>query len=152
MTTRAAELAANVVPPGLKITSAEREIILEIAFLAVAADSKLSDEELFALSRIAARLAGKDGPIPTEELDEIIARFAKWRDRKEVEERLQQLGAKLSPAARSLAYRVAYVLAMCDLESSDEEFEFDLQLIDALELTAEQTTQLAKEVHEVLQG
>ena len=57
MTTRAAELAANVVPPGLKITNEEREIILEIAFLAVAADAKLSDEELYALSRIASRLA-----------------------------------------------------------------------------------------------
>lgn len=152
MTTRAAELAANVVPAGLRITNEERDIILEIAFLAVAADSKLSDEELYALSRIASRLAGKDGPCANEELDEIIARFATWRDRKEVDERLQLLGGKLSPSARGLAYRIAYVLAMCDLDSSDEEFEFDLQLIDALELTADQAQRLAKEVQEVLQS
>lgn len=151
MTTRAAELAANVVPKTLKITPEEREIILEIAFLAVAADAKLSDEELYALSRIAARLSGKDGPIPSEELDEIIARFATWRERKEVDERLQLLGGKLSVPARRLAYRVAYVLAMCDLDSSDEEFEFDLQLIDALELAAEEAHTLAKEVQELLQ-
>jgi len=41
---------------------------------------------------------------------------------------------------------------MCDLDSSDEEFEFDLQLIDALELTADQASQLAEEVQELLQG
>lgn len=148
---RASELAATVVPATLKVTDAERDAILEIAYLAVAADHKLSDEELDAMRRIGARLHGKE-TLSDKELDDLLGRYAQWLERSEIEQRLRDLGGKLSPAARTLAYRVAYMLAMCDLDSSDEEFEFDLQLIDALELTADQASQLAEEVQELLQG
>ncbi len=151
MTTRASELAARVVPPTLKVTSVERDAILEIAYLAVAADKKLSAEEVDALRRIAARLEGKES-LTEKELGDLLQRFANWPNREEVDQRLRVLGGTLSPAARTLAYRVAYALAMCDMESSDEEFEFDLQLIDALELTADQASALAGEVQEILQG
>lgn len=151
MTTRASELAARVVPATLKVTSGERDAILEIAFLAAAADHKLSEEELEAFRRIAARLEGK-AALTDKELGERLERFSNVPTREQVDQRLRELGGGLSPAARTLAYRVAYALAMCDLESSDEEFEFDLQLIDALELTADQASSLAGEVQEILQG
>lgn len=144
---KASNLIVRVVPPGLKTTKAERDAILEIAYLAVAADHKLSDDELDALSRIASKLHGAE-----QNLNDVLGRFGERREQQEVETRLRELGASLSPAARSLAYRVAYALAMCDLDTSDEEFEFDLNLIDALDLTSDQAAQLADEVQRVLQG
>jgi len=147
---RASELIARVVPADPKIDARERDAILEIAYLAVAADHKLSDDEIDGLKRIAASLEGAD-EYSDKKLDELLGRFAKWRDRAEVDERLRKLGGTLSPHARKLAYRVAYALAVCDLEAPDEEFEFDLQLIDALELSADQANTLAGEVQRLLQ-
>lgn len=151
MTSIASERIARVVPPGLRTTPAERDAILEIAYLCVAADHKLADEELAALRQVAGKLEGR-GPLTEAALDELLGRFAEWRAPGEIPELLRGLAAKLSPAARTLAYRVAYGLAVCDLDTSDEEFEFDLQLIDALELTADQASALAEEVQGALQG
>ena len=151
MSSRASELAANVIPASLAVTDVERDAILEIAYLAVAADHKLSSEELDAMRRIGARLHGKP-TLTDDELDELLGKYAQWLDREEVEQRLRDLGGKLSPVTRKLAYKVAYTLAMCDLESSDEEFEFDLQLIEALELSANEASILAEQVQKILQG
>lgn len=153
MSTSAAENAPRVVAPGIPISPAEAEAILEIAHLAVAADRKLSDDELRALDGIGGRirsLAAKkfdpDALLGDRELFAMIERFGD-RDREEADARLRELGKTLSPAARTLAYRVAYALSMCDLDAADAEFEFDLQLIDALELTDEQVGLLQAEVN-----
>lgn len=153
MSTSAAENAPRVVTPGITISPAEAEAILEIAHLAVAADRKLSDDELRALDGIAGRvrsLAAKkfdaNALLGDRELFAMIERFGD-RDREEADARLRELGKALSPAARTLAYRVAYALSMCDLDAADEEFEFDLQLIDALGLTDEQVGLLQAEVN-----
>lgn len=47
------------------------------------------------------------------------------------------------------AYKLAYALSLCDLETTDEEFKFDLELIDSLRLTQDEATALADEVHDV---
>jgi len=147
----------NVVPAGgtLVLTAGEREAILEIAYLAIWADHKLRDEEIAAFRAVASRLSNlveKDAgrELSDRELNAILDRFAKGLERAEADERLRVLCAGLTRTApRGLAYKLAYALALCDLETTDEEFEFDLQLIDSLKLTQDEASALADEVHDV---
>lgn len=159
MSTPAAENAPRVVTPGVPLTPAEAEAILEIAHLAVAADRKLSDDEVTAMRGIVARvraLAAKqklapDAKVSERDLWALVDGYGE-RDREQADGRLRELAAALSPAARTLAYRVAYALSTCDLDAADEEFEFDLQLIDALELSDEQVQLLQAEVNAIIAG
>lgn len=149
----------NVVPARgtLVLTAGEREAILEIAYLAIWADHKLRDEEIAAFRAVASRLrdlVAKDGAASGElsdrDLNAILDRFAKGLERAEADERLRVLCAGLTRTApRGLAYKLAYALSLCDLETTDEEFEFDLQLIDSLKLTQDEASTLADEVHDV---
>ena len=54
------------------------------------------------------------------------------------------------PVPRELAYTVAYAMGLADMDSSDEEFELDLQLQDALEISNERAEALAEQVMAVL--
>jgi hypothetical protein len=158
MSTSAAENAPRVVTPGIPLTTEEAAAILEIAHLAVAADRRLTDDELLALRGIAGRvrsIAAKhfdaNAVLGDRELFEMIEGYGE-RTREEADARLRELGRSLGPSARTLAYRVAYALSMCDLDAADEEFEFDLQLIDALELTTDQVGLLQAEVNAAIAG
>ncbi len=148
----------RAVPEGsLSLSKAEADGILEIAFLAIAADRKLHDEELVAFRAVAGRLRQLSGSasaptVSDRDFELILERFGPDLDREVAEEHLRARGAELTrPEARKLAYKVAYALALCDLETSDEEFEFDLQLIDALALTTEEADALEDEVLDAFQ-
>ena len=148
----------RAVPEGsLSLSKAEADGILEIAFLAIAADRKLHDEELVAFRAVAGRLRQLSGSasaptVSDRDFELILERFGPDLDREVAEEHLRARGAELTrPEARKLAYQVAYALALCDLETSDEEFEFDLQLIDALALTTEEADALEDEVLDAFQ-
>jgi hypothetical protein len=157
MSAPAPELAAQVVRPDVALGPDECERILEIAYFAIAADARLTDDELEALRRIAGRLrtlaAGAfdaGARLGQRELDALLDRFAETRDREAADERLRELGAKLPrPDLRALAYKIAYALSLVDLDASDQEFEFDLQLIEGLELDQDQAEALAAEVQEL---
>lgn len=164
MQTSAVDGVLRVVPePGsaeLSLTKDEAAAILEIAFLAIAADRKLRDEELLAFRGVAGRLrdlsSDKAGAAPHEvgdrELDQILEGFSEDMDRNVAEERLRALGAQIArPEIKALAYKVAYALALCDLDTSDEEFEFDLQLVDALGLPQDQVEELEDAVMQAFQ-
>ncbi|CAN5234066.1 hypothetical protein BH09MYX1_BH09MYX1_44450 [soil metagenome] len=146
----AQELVPQVIPEGLTINAAEADAILEIAYLAILADHRLSDEELGAFRGVVGKIKGK---VPSETetntlLDTLQARF-KGAD---PDERLRTLSAPLSSPMRELAYKVAYALGLSDMDASDEEFEFDLQLVDALELSNDRAEDLADEVMELFNG
>jgi hypothetical protein len=146
----------------LTLSKAEAAAILEIAFLAIAADRKLRDEELTAFRQIAARLKQLASPeaanapaaddISDQELNKILDSFSGDMERDVADERLRVLGGELKRTeVRHTAYRVAYALALCDLDTSDAEFEFDLQLIDALELTPAEAEELESQVLDAFQ-
>ena len=121
--------------------------ILEIACLAVAADGKLAPEELAALRVLSAELRA----LPAAELDSLIDAALNLGTREERTERLQVLADALSTeGARHCAYKVSVVTALADLASADEEFEFDLDVQDALKLEAETADRLSADVHEAL--
>ncbi|MEO8876194.1 MAG: hypothetical protein ABI461_11450 [Polyangiaceae bacterium] len=165
-----AEQVANVVPSKLDLSPRERDAVLEIAYLAIAADRVLNEEEVEAFRSVAARLRGETSPMSEQELGTLLDRFSNRlehtkatmvpgddaedseteRDRllrAEADERLRALCTDLPRAeTRELAYKIAYALALCDLETTDEEFEFDRQLVDALGLSIDKAGELADEV------
>ena len=150
-----AEQVGNVVPSKLDLTPKERDAILEIAYLAIAADRVLNEEEVEAFRAVASKLRAPSdattGQMSEAELGTLLDRFTNRLEhtkatmvpgddaedsdtersrllRAEADERLNALCTDLPrPDTRELAYKIAYALALCDLETTDEEFEFDLQ-------------------------
>lgn len=154
--------------PAFVITTDERDAILEVAYLAIAADRSLRDDELAAFRIVAERLrdrTGKPGDAPAAappsenrrlsqaELDAVLDKFAAGISRADADTRLRALAGRLArPEARRGAYKIAYALALSDLDTSDAEFEFDLQLIESLGLSQEEAEELAGEVVSVFNG
>lgn len=129
------------------LSPADARHALEIACLAVASDGKLADEEQAALHVLSSEL----GALTASELDALIAASLSLATR---DERLARLhaaaGALSSTRARYLAYRLSVVTALADLASADEEFEFDLDVQDALQLSADDADRLTGDVNEAL--
>jgi hypothetical protein len=138
----------KIIPEGLKLTAAAALTIVEIAYLAVAADREVHPDEEAAL-RVFARALGPGDA----EVDALLAKGrAAGHDREAANVRLRELAAGLTNApARQLAYKAAYALSLADLAAADEEFEFDLELIDALDLEQDVVDDLTAEVVAVLQ-
>jgi hypothetical protein len=152
-----AETIGRVVPLGEELTASEVDAIVEIAYLTIAVDRRLEAEEIDAFKSVVERLRG--APVERSALDKLLddmfaradaARGSEGEQSGYADERLRALAGKMSVPARELAYKVAYAMGLADMESSDEEFELDLQLVDALELTNERTEELAGEVMDVL--
>lgn len=121
--------------------------VLEIASLAVASDGRLADEERAALRVLASEL----NAAPSSELDALVHAALNVPSRDERLERLRvSCGALSTEGARHLAYKLSVVIALADLASADEEFEFDLDVQEALELPADVADRLTAEVHEAL--
>jgi len=132
---------ASAIPAEVPLTAEERRAVLEIAWLAVTSDHDVADAELAALRVIAGKLDG------AAEIDPLLARFGAGWARDAADARLQELATVLaSPAARALAYKAAHALSLADRHASDGEFEFELQLIDALGLPQSEADALAREV------
>ena len=86
------------------------------------------------------------------ELDRVLDELRVRTEHVQADERLLVLAKGLSPVARELAYKVAYALGLADMDSADEEFEFDLQLVDALEFPTERAEELSDDVMAILNG
>lgn len=133
-----------LIPPTVALSAKERDAAIEIAFLSVMADREIDPDEESLLRAMGARLAAGAGADP---VDALLARFAGPLPREEADAHLRKVAAGLTSApARELAYRMAHALSIVDLASADEEFEFDLQLIDALGLDSSTVERLTDEV------
>lgn len=134
------------------ISAEEAEVILEIAYLTIAADGALHDEEIEALARIARALSGlTDTEQAARGIGPRLDRFAEALARDGMDERVHALAEKLTrPEAKALAYRASCAIALADLDTDDREFELDLALISELDLSQEEADRLAGEVREAL--
>lgn len=130
------------------------ESILEIAYLAMAVDEHLRDEEIDAFSIIAAVMIGGRGQTKLDD-----ASLRKWLDRFSGDLRRDSIHERLEAVVRSLgddkgarlaAYRVACLMAMSDLDAADREFEFDLDLISTLGLTQDDADRVVDDVNSAL--
>lgn len=137
----------QVLPAGVHadISEQERSAMLEVAYLAIAADGKLMEEELDAFVQAMLLLYGPDASPEqvTKVVDHLLAQFERGDD----EALLADLARDLArPLARDLAYKLAYAMAMSDFDTDDNEFHFDLRLRQALGLSDEQAEALTDEV------
>lgn len=149
------ELARKVVrlSKGAPASPAEVQAIVEIAYLTASADSILAEEERQTLLAASEELFLASGMSKEEArlaAGRVLAHGVPPRERDALVQRLQELGKALSQSSREAAYRVSMVLALSDLATSDAEFEFELDLIDALGLSSEDSERLSAEVHEAL--
>ena len=134
------------------------ESILEIAYLTMAVDEDLRDEEIEAFSVIAAAmLQQKRTPGTHEALEDVALRdwldkFAGQLDRGTIQERLEAAVKSLGDnhAAKLASYRVACLMAMSDFDAADREFEFDLQLIATLGVSQEEADIIVDEVNQAV--
>lgn len=128
------------------------EAILEIAYLAIAADRKIDEIEVEAFSHVGARLLGHENQtLPSEQVDTWLDLFRARLDRSTTLERIEQVAASIHEQdARKAAYRIAFFLGIVDLDASDREFEFDLQLIAALGIDQDTADRIQGEVNEAI--
>jgi len=147
----------RVLPTVGNFSVKEADAIMEVAYLTTAADGRLSDEEYESFRGVASKLramaAGTTTPVSDAALNKLFERYAERIDHAARSERLKALCTDLARSeSRELAYKVAYAMSLCDLETSDEEEEFDEELIVALGLSDEKADALAGEVYAALDG
>ncbi len=104
---------------------ATAESILEIAYLTMAVDEELRDEEIEAFSIIAATMlhgSGKQGSLDDPSLRTWLDRFGDDLSKENIDARLEAAVAKLGDdhAAKLASYRVACLMAMSDLDAADQ--------------------------------
>lgn len=130
---------AKAIPVDVALTAEERAAVLETALLAIASDGVIDATEAAAFIAIAERLGSDGAPL--------LVRFEGAMTRDQADARLLEVAKHLvTEASRSLAYRAAYALSLADSEASDGEFEFDLQLLDALDISQAEADRLVAEV------
>lgn len=146
----AVDKALASIPPFDRATA---EAVLEIAYLAMAVDEQLRDEEIDAFSVIAAAMiGGGKSKLDDAALRKWLDRFSGELDRDSIHDRLEAAVKVLGGdrPARLTAYRVACLMAMCDLDAADREFEFDLDLIATLGLTQEEADTIVEDLNVVM--
>ena len=128
------------------------EAILEIAYLAIAADRRIDAVEVEAFSHVGARLLGHENEtLPQEQVDRWLDLFRARLDSSSTLERIEKVAASIQEQdARRAAYRISFFLGIVDLDASDREFELDLQLIASLGLDQDIADQIQGEVNEAL--
>ncbi len=137
------------------LTDDERRAILEIAYCVVVADQHVHDAEREALRMIARKLASPTQSMPDidDDTTALLARLEAAGDREVQTARLNRVAAQLTtPESRTTAYKIACALAQADEDASDGEFEMDLDLISALDLSQPEADRLLEEVTRTLRG
>ena len=105
-----------------------------------------------AFGHVGARLLGYAGEtLPRDQVDAWLDHFRARLDRSSVNGRIEAVAGTLPLAdARLAAYRISFFLGIVDLDASDREFEFDLQLIAALGLDQDTADRIAADVNEAI--
>ena len=135
----------------LLLSDAEVEAVLELAYLATAADDKLGDEEFDAFERAAMHLGGKKMTVPR--LEKLLTRWVKNSERQDLLEMVAGAVAHLkSVPSREYAYQLAYVMSLSDLDTNDQEAAFEVDLRQALAISEQRAEALVSEALEIIEG
>ncbi|MBX3209264.1 MAG: hypothetical protein KF764_29800 [Labilithrix sp.] len=136
---------ANLVPAGLKASTEETDVLLELAYLSTAVDGRLDDEELSAFKVLVGRLRGTK---PSDsDVDALLDRFAANVDHAEIGERVEKLAPTLPANLRPLAFKLAVGLGVADLDASADESDLQIVLAEALGLDEARVDELTAEVY-----
>jgi hypothetical protein len=139
-----------------QLTPAEMDAILEVAYLAIISDGILNEEEADAFVRTMLRLYGDEASAAR-----IHAMMKRLSDRLERGDTCAGALCARAPAligslrrtlAREQAYKLAYVMAICDLRTNDAEFAFDQAIRETLGISQERAEELADEASAAVLG
>jgi hypothetical protein len=155
----------------LVLTADERAAILELAYLTIAWDGALAKSELDAFRILASHLRDMVGdpgigpdsrrPAPAAEnrrlteteLAKLLAQFASGLEREAADARILTLAPRLARReAAAFAYEIACALSLIDGDSGDAEFELELQLVDALDISTDAAENLALRTRTLMLG
>jgi len=122
-----------------KLSAEEAETVVALAQMSVDADGAEDADEIkmfFALGKAVYSLAGlTDTPTPT------------FFDDDEEGNRVTELAGKLaSPQAKELAYAVAHLLSIVDVQIQPEESDFLIRLAEACGISEERAEELASQL------
>ncbi|HVJ92927.1 MAG TPA: hypothetical protein VM580_24165 [Labilithrix sp.] len=135
---------ANLVPNGVSPSAEHSDVLLELAYLATAADGRLADEELAAFTDIVGRLRGK--PASQAEVDALLDRFGGNIEHAEITERVEKIAPTLPTDLRPIAFKLAVGLSVADLDASRDEGDLQVTLANALGLDEAVAEELIAEV------
>ena len=143
-------------PQAGTLTAAEAHAILKVAFLAGEADHSIADEEQDAFSGVASALRGlvgaSDPKMSEESLEKMLDALTEELDKSGRAPCLEKIASALTrPLAKDLAYKIAVAMSLTDLDRSDDESEFDDELVEALALSEEHADVLAGDVYAALE-
>ena len=135
-----------------RLSGDEVDAILELSYLAIAADGRLSQSEVVAFSDALASLA------TSKQIQSLMQRLASTALEKQAnvchgvdDARLGSLAGKLqSQAAREQAYKLAYAMSVSDIHSGDCEFRYDQHLRKALGLSDKAAERLIDQVIDIV--
>lgn len=136
---------ANLVPASLKPSTEQADLLLELAYLATAADGRLDEEELSAFREIAERLHSK--ALTSAELDKILDRFGANVEHADIVSRVEKIAPALPTDLRPLAFKLAVGLSVADLDASEDESDLQVILAEALGLDDSAVSELIAEVY-----
>lgn len=127
------------------LSPAEVEDVLAVAYLAMRADRKLTEEEVDTFERaVAALLGGEPGD---DRAADLMDKFAGQCRERGLDGMLAQVSLRLRrQEARRQAYKLAYAMSLSDLDTNDEEFLFEDRLREALGIDEQTAEELMDEV------
>jgi hypothetical protein len=151
----------RVLPDRADLTVGEVDAILEAAYLATAADGRLSPEEHEAFRAVATSLrhiatggahgTGRAKPLADKDLDALFERYAVRSDHAARAERISAMRDRLGRVmVRELAYKVAFAMGLCDLQANEDEAQYDEELVTAFGIDEDRAETLAAEVYAAL--
>ncbi|HUQ03567.1 MAG TPA: tellurite resistance TerB family protein [Kofleriaceae bacterium] len=120
------------VPDGIAAEAARLHTILEVAFIAAAADGKLADDEIRNLT--ANLQAWLEADLDADFFVATFAELAGLLAEQGMAKRLAHAAANLDADSRRAAYILACVTVLCDLEVHDDELLVLGKIADAFEI------------------
>jgi hypothetical protein len=145
------ERLSRALPASARVTELQLGIVIELAYLTIAADGVIAPAEVKAFQAVARavrRIAGL--PPDNRWLRELLRDLRPSGPRASNVVRMRQLGIRLTPVAKELAFRASMALSHADGVDADVEFEFELDLREALDLPSDDADRWASEVHVAL--
>lgn len=142
-----------VLPPVGKVVlqPIEANALLEVAYVAMAIDREVPEEELDAFRNLALRLRGLVDPEapPLSELDieTLLGTFARRVPTGRELVRLKEIGASLtSDSTRRLAFQLAFAMTLVDFATTDEEIALEGDIRDAFGIDVADASRLRDDV------
>lgn len=150
MSDRASILGAALAPDldEADLEAARLHTLLEVAFLVAAADGELSEPEIQHLSGNLQSWLGAE--LAPAFLIELFEHLAKQLAMDGATARLAAAAAALDDESRRVAYKLACVTALCDLEVHDDELGFLGQIAGAFGIPLEEAQSTFDELDELV--